>query len=126
MGIIEASILFALLLAAPAVLVLLGWIYWRRIGDLTPWRWRTMCAGLIAASAAWVLLAALELPMPYLRKVYGQPSVESFWRHSVPIGLLLSALALPLVLFGRGRGRFFATVAAIGLCWCWYYLALLQ
>jgi len=84
-----------------------------------------MCAGLIAASLAWVLLAALELPMPYLRKTYG-PLVESFWRHSFPIGLLLSVLAVLLGLSGRGRVRILCISAALALGGWWYFLGLLE
>jgi len=128
MGVIGSYLLFGLLLLVPAALILTGWRRWRSFkGEGLPfWRRASICTGLAVASMAWVLLAALELPMPYLRKTYGQPFVESFWRHSFPIGLLLSALALLLGLFGRGRVRVFCICAALALGGWWYFLGLLQ
>jgi hypothetical protein len=124
----ESFMVIMLPLFAPAVLVFLGWVYWgtAKVGAGQQWRRTSLCVALIVASAAWLLLAALELSMPYLRKVYGQPFVETFWRRSFPIGLLLSVSAVPLALLGRGRGRFFCACGAIGLCWWWYFLALLE
>ena len=128
MGVIGSYLLFAVFLFGPAVLIIIGWMHWRHVeaASMPSWRRGGMCAGLIAASAAWVLLAALELPMPYLRRIYGQPFVESFWRHSFPIGLILSLLGVLLGLSGRGRVRILCTAAALALSGWWYFLGLLE
>jgi hypothetical protein len=118
---------FAVVLFAPAVLVLLGWRHWRRrTAETQYWRRVVAVTGLLAASTAWLLLAALELPMPYVRHVYGQGFVESFWRHSLPVGLLLSVFAMLLVLFGRGRARVYSLIGALGMFSWWWFLGLLD
>src|SRR6266700_6533091 len=122
MGAVASYLLFLLLICGPAVLVLAAWLAWGRIkSDAAPlWRRMSMGTALLAVSAAWLLLAALELPMPYLRQVWGPSFVASFWRHSFPIGLGLSIVAIPFGLLGRGRVRILSICAAAGLA-CWWY-----
>jgi hypothetical protein len=126
MRLVGPYIVFTAVLLLPAVLVLWGWINWRRVKALTRWRCMSMCAGLIAVSGAWLLLAALELSMPYLRRAHGQPFMQDLWRHAFPIGLLLSAAAVPLLLLGKGRIRIIGIIAAVWLLWWWGFLSLLD
>lgn len=120
---------FVVMLLAPALFVISGWrsAANTKSSVMVP-RWRRMflTAGIVAASGAWLLLAAHEISMPYLRSVHGQSFVESFWRHSFPVGTSLSLIAVLLCLFGRGHARLYSVVGGLGVCSWWYFLGLLD
>lgn len=117
-------VLFAGLFFTPAALTFAGWKRTRNIDpDLPRWRRISLFTGLIAAFCAWLLLAALELPLYLFRTSYEQIVPHTFWTGCVLLGILISAVAVTLCLLGRGYARRYALLGALGVFFWWYLLA---